>query len=116
MPAAAFLALSQDDSPMLLYMIIGGVMALGPVVLSYIKVYDRFMGKAVDTSVFVTRAEFHQAKAERDAQLAGTVTEIRADLNRVETLMENLNRDLPGIHRALGRLEGHDDATLKRPR
>lgn len=114
--AALILALSEADSPMLLWLIIGGLMALGPVILSYIKVYEWFKGKGIDTAAFVTRSELAAMKQERDAQIATTIAEIRSDFDRLEKFMTDLSRDLPAIHRALGRLEGHDDATLKRPR
>lgn len=115
--AAPFLALSESDSPMLLWLIIGGLMAIGPVIKSYIEIYQWFRGKGIDTSDFVTRRELAIIKGERDTQIASTITEIRSDLDKLEKFMQELNRDLPAIHRALGRLEGHDDAiTPKRPR
>lgn len=114
--AAPLLALSNDDSPMLLWLIVGGLMALGPVIHSYIKVYEWFKGSTIDTAKFVTREELATMKGERDTQIASTITEIRTDLDKLEKFMQDLSRDLPAIHRALGRLEGHDDATLKRPR
>lgn len=116
MRAATFLALSDSDQPMLVWWIIGALIALGPAILSWIKVFEYFKGKSTDVSAFITRAEFLQAKAERDQQLVSTVTEIRSDFDRLEKFMTDLGRDLPAIHRALGRLEGHDDATLKRAR
>lgn len=114
--AAPLLALSEADSPMLLWLIIGGLMALGPVIHSYIKVYEWFKGQSIDTTAFVTRTELNAMKQELDAQIAATISEIRSDFDRLEKFMTDLSRDLPAIHRALGRLEGHDDATLKRPR
>ena len=95
---------------MLLWLIVAGVMALGPVVRSYIGIYDWFKGKTIDTSNFVTRSELAAIKAERDVQIAATIAEIKSDFDRVETLLTDLTRDMPAIHRALGRLEGHDDA------
>lgn len=115
MRAAFFLALSDADSPMLLWLIVGGLMALGPVIHSYIKVYEWFKGKSIDTSNFVTRAELAQQKAERDVQLQSTVGKLEADFDKLQKFMADIARDLPAIHRALGRLEGHDDAEgLKR--
>lgn len=114
--AAPFLALSDADSPMLLYLIVGGLMAAGPVAKSYIEIYQWFKGKSVDTSNFVTRNELAIIKAERDTQIASTITEIRTDLDKLESFMKDLSRDLPAIHRALGRLEGHDDATTPKRR
>ena len=114
--AAPIFALAESDQPMLLWYLLGGLAALGAGLHYWIEVVMYFKGRSIDPSSFITRAEFSQAKAERDAQLIYTVTEIRTDLDRVETLMTDLSRDLPAIHRALGRLEGHDDAQLKRPR
>lgn len=114
--AAPLLALSNDDSPMLLWLIVGGLMALGPVIHSYIKVYEWFHGKSVDTSDFVTRSELNVMKQERDAQIATTVQQLRSDFAEIKRFMVD---DLPAIHRALGRLEGHDEAEAKpqrRPR
>lgn len=104
------LALSNADSPMLLWLIVGALMALGPVLHSYIRVYDWFKGKSIDTTAFVTRTEFAAAKLERDQQIAATVGSLKADFGRMETVLNAFVSDLPAIHRALGRLEGHDEA------
>lgn len=101
---------------MLLWLILGGLMALGPVVHSYIKVYDWFRGKTIDTSNLVTRNELLIMKQERDLQIAGTIGDLKSNFSRLEKVLDDLVRDLPALHRALGRVEGHDDATLKRPR
>jgi len=111
-----FLALNESDSPMLLWLLAGGLMALGPVIHSYIKVYEWFKGKSLDASQFVTRQELSVMRQERDAQIAATIADIKGDLDRVEKLMTDINRDLPAIHRALGRLEGHDDNPPRRAR
>ena len=123
---SALLALTQQDSPMLLWLIVGGLMALGPVLYSYIKVYDRWRGKSVDTSDFITRGELALVRADRDAQLAASIGHFnqRTDAisKRLETVFEllgKLQEDMPAIHRALGRLEGHDEAESRpgrRPR
>lgn len=110
--ALFLLALSEADSPMLLWLIVGGIMALGPVIHSYIKVYEWFRGKAVDTSQFVTREELDRIRAERDKQIADTMKAIRADVDTIENSIQTMMRDFAGIHRALGRVEGHDDADL----
>lgn len=115
--ALAFaLALSEADSPMLLWLIIGGLMALGPVVHSYIKVYEWFKGKSVDTSQFVTRKELNEIRKERDHQIADTMAAIRADVDKIEKAIADMSRDFAGIHRALGRVEGHDEVQLQLPR
>ena len=107
---AQILALTDSDSPMLLWLVVGGLMALGPVIHSYIKVYDWFRGTAPDMSNFITRAEMAEIRAERDRQLADTLGGISTRMDSVFRLIEQLQQDLPAIHRALGRLEGHDDA------
>ncbi len=114
---AAILALNEQDSPMLLWLLVGGIMALGPVLHSYVRVYEWFKGKGIDTSNFVTREELAQVRAERDTQIAATIQDIKADLDRLEKFLTDVSRDLPAIHRALGRLEGHDDQMrTSRPR
>ena len=110
-------ALSDTDQPLLVWWVIGAVMALGPVLSSYIRVYDWLKGKGIDTSQFVTQAQLAQMKLERDAQIATTIAEIRQDFDKLEKFLTDIARDLPAIHRALGRLEGHDEAERpKRPR
>lgn len=110
-----FLALSDADSPMLLYLIIGGLMALGPVIHSYIRVYDWFKGKNIDTSEFVTHQQLAVIKADRDIQLAGSVGEIKSDVASIEKKLDEMAKDFAAIHRALGRVEGHDEADLRGP-
>lgn len=112
---AAILALNEQDSPMLLWLLVGGIMALGPVLHSYVRVYDWFKGKGIDTSNFVTREELARVRAERDTQIAATIQDIKSDLDRLEKFLADVSRDLPAIHRALGRLEGHDDQ-MRTPR
>lgn len=99
-------SLAASDPPLLLWMLVGGLMALGPVVNSYIRIYDWFRGTPIDSDKFVTRAEFNAARAERDSQLAATVKDIKDDLERMEKTFADIARELPDIHRALGRLEG----------
>lgn len=113
------LALAESDSPMLLYLLVGGIMALGPVIHSYVRVYEWFKGKGIDASQFVTRSEMAAMRAERDQQIAATIGAIKNDFDKLEAVVNDVARDLPAIHRALGRLEGHDDADIarqKRPR
>jgi len=110
MSAELPLALSESDQPMLVWWVILGAVALGPALHSWIKVIEFFRGRKFDPSAFVTMQQMQQMRAERDAQIAATIGEIRDDLNRMESTLNALNRDLPAIHRALGRLEGHDDA------
>lgn len=114
----ALLALTEADSPALLWLIVGGLMALGPVIHSYIKVFDWFRGKTPDLSQFITRTELAEIRAERDRQLADTLGGISLRMDSVFRLIETLQQDLPAIHRALGRLEGHDEiqTPARRPR
>lgn len=107
------LALSENDQPLLMWWVIGAIMALGPVLHSYIKVYDWLKGKSIDTSKFVTQDQLAAIKAERDAQIASSIAEIRQDFDKLEKFLTDIARDLPAIHRALGRLEGHDEADLR---
>lgn len=109
------LALSETDQPTLVWWIILGLIALGPALHSWIKVYDWMKGKSIDTSKFVTHEQLAAVKSERDAQIASTIAEIRADFAKLETTLKDVARDLPAIHRALGRLEGHDEADLRAP-
>lgn len=115
------LALTEADSPMLLWLIVGGIFALGPVLHSYIKCYEWFRGKSVDTSQFVTREEFQAMRASRDKQIADSIGQFNATteamsrrLEAVFALVGDLQKDMPAIHRALGRLEGHDEVTPPR--
>lgn len=115
------LALTEADSPMLLWLIVGGIFALGPVLHSYIKVYEWFKGKSVDMTAFVTREEFQAMRASRDKQIADsigqfnvTTKEMSRRLEAVFALVGDLQKDMPAIHRALGRLEGHDEVTPAR--
>lgn len=112
------LALSEADSPMLLWLIVGGLMALGPVMHSYIKVYEWFKGKSVDTSAFVTRTELGMVRAERDAQIKDTfedikeeVTEVRDDVGALkrqfDEFLKTYSADMAALNRSLGRLEGN---------
>ncbi|MES2596378.1 MAG: hypothetical protein V4662_13620 [Verrucomicrobiota bacterium] len=100
---AFLLALTEADKPMFLYFIIAGLMALGPVIHYYIKIYEWFKGKSTDVTNFVTKAE-----------LASAILSVKSDFGRIEQTLLEINRDLPAIHRALGRLEGHDEATSER--
>lgn len=104
------LALSETDQPMLVWWIILGLIALGPALHSWIKVIEFAKGKKFDPTNYVTKEQLDKVKGERDQQIAATISEIRDDLNRLEKVLTELSRDLPAIHRALGRLEGHDDA------
>lgn len=120
---AFFLALTQEDSPMLLWLIVGGIMALGPVLHSYSKFYDWLMGKRLDVSAFVTHAELAVVRTDRDAQLAASIGHFNQQMDamskRIETVFEllgKLQEDMPAIHRALGRLEGHGPADACPPR
>jgi hypothetical protein len=113
---APLLALDETDQPMLVWWIIGGLIALGPALHSWIKVLEWFKGKGIDPSQFVTQDQLAAVKAERDAQITATIKEIRDDFNKLEKTLADIARDLPAIHRALGRLEGHDHAQETRRR
>ena len=108
-----FLALSDSDQPTLIWWIILAIIAMGPALHSWIKVYEFAKGRTADLSQFVTRSELAAVKAERDTQIADTIKDIKSDFDKLEKFMTDIARDLPAIHRALGRLEGHDDAEVK---
>lgn len=113
--SAALLALSEQDSPMLLWLLVGGLLALGPALHSWVRVIEHFKGKTFDAANYVTQAQLASVRSERDAQMAASLNAIKNDFDRLETTLNEINRDLPNIHRALGRLEGHDDLD-RRPR
>lgn len=111
------LALSDADPATLLALIVAALMALGPVLHSYIRVYDWMKGKNIDVSDFVTHKHLAEVKAQRDQQLEQsighfnqTTDAINQRLDEVFKLVGTLQNEMPAIHRALGRLEGHDDA------
>jgi len=114
-PAAVvpFFAIAETDSPMLLWLIVAGLMALGPVIHSYVRVYDWFKGRGVDTTSFVTRAEWQAAQVKHDAQLETMMESFKDDIKGIKDVVTDIARDLPAIHRALGRLEGHDEAETR---
>lgn len=119
MPPPSLLALADTDQPLLVWWIILAAIALGPALHSWIKVIEFVKGKRFDAAQFVTHAQLAAVKSERDAQIAATIAEIRQDFDKLEKFLTDIARDLPAIHRALGRLEGHDDADRldrKRPR
>lgn len=106
------LALAEQDSPMLLWLIVGGLMALGPVISSYIRVYEFLRGKSIDTANFVTREELAAIRKERDDELSRTVKDINAKIKTLDDTLRDLNPELRAIHRILGQLEGHDEFLL----
>lgn len=110
MRPATLLALSDLDQPTLIWWIILALIALGPAIHSWIKVIEFVKGKKFDPSSYVTHAQLAAVKNERDTQIANTIAEIRSDFDKLEKFLTDIARDLPAIHRALGRLEGHDDA------
>ncbi|MCW0220116.1 MAG: hypothetical protein OJI67_17455 [Prosthecobacter sp.] len=109
------LALSESDQPMLVYWVIGSILLVGNGLQGWVALLQYYQGKKVDTAQFVTRAEFLQAKADRDKQLSDSIESINSQVSAVSKLVAELNKDLPAIHRALGRLEGHDEAEVKTP-
>jgi len=108
-PPLCILALSDTDQPMLVWWIILGLIALGPALHSWIKVVEFFKGKKFDVSNYVTHAQLAAVKTERDEQIKASIAGIKDDLDTLRKTLADIARDLPAIHRALGRLEGHDD-------
>lgn len=93
--------------------LIGAVLLLGPVISSWIRVYDWCRGARVDTSAFVTRAELAAHKLERDAQIKEIVTNIQREVDEIKETttaigerLGTFSADFQAIQRALGRLEG----------
>lgn len=107
------LALSETDQPMLVWWIILGLIALGPALHSWIKVVEFFKGKKFDVANYVTHAQLAAVKTERDEQIKASISGIKKDLDKLSETLADIARDLPAIHRALGRLEGHDDNDQK---
>jgi chorismate synthase len=101
---------TQSDTPVVVGLIVLGLLFLGPALRSWIYVIEWAKGKRADMSQYVTRAEFQQAREERDKQLQNTVQDMKKEMDSIAGLVRTLTNDLPAIHRALGRLEGHDEA------
>jgi uncharacterized protein HemX len=114
LPLAPFLALSEADQPTLVWWIMLGAIALGPALHSWIKVIEFFKGKKFDPANYVTQDQLAAVKAERDAQIAATIADLKGNFDRLEKTLVSLNRELPTLHRIIGRLEGHDEAQLGR--
>ena len=94
-----FLAfITPPDGPVLLWLIVAALIALGPALRSWLYVLDRLRGKRPDEEMFVTRREYLAAKAERDKQIDGSMAEIRSSLRDITSW-------LLGDQRAIGRLE-----------
>ncbi len=110
------LALSEADKPMLTWLIIGGLVALGPALHSWIKVFQFLKGTKEDTSQFVTKDELSAMKADRDKQISDTIARIEKDIEELSTETKTFLRDLQSIHHALGILKGHDEAAARPPR
>lgn len=107
-------ALTDQDSPTLLYLIAVAIIAAGPALHSWIQVFQYFRGQREDMSQFVTRSELAAIRAERDAQIKETVSDIKADVDRIETKFTTIMDELRGLHRSLGRVEGHEEAEDRR--
>lgn len=99
------LALDITDQPMLVFWVIAALIALGPALHSWIKVYQFARGHSTDMSLYVTKVELAAQKAERDVQ-------IKATIDRLEEKTDSIMDELTSIHRALGHVEGMQDASL----
>lgn len=115
MPDFALLALSPDDQPMLIYWVVISILVIGNGLQGWVALLSYWQSKSLDSTQFVTRAEFGNAKLERDKQLAESIGSIKHDFSQLSKVVNELSKDLPAIHRALGRLEGHDEAEAKQP-
>lgn len=121
------LALEVSDQPMLVFWVIAALIALGPALHSWIKVYEFARGKKEDHSKYVTHDQLAAIRGERDKQVAETVNAIRADMTAFKTEVKDdldafdrtakeLLNEMMNLHRSLGRVEGHDEAEAQRPR
>jgi|GEM_PF-2768153 len=110
--AAALLALAESDFPALPGWLVGGLLGLGPAIYYWMCIVEKAKGHKFDASKYVTREEMNAIRAARDEQLATTIGALRSDFAALRSDFSGLekffNEDLPGIHRALGRLEGHN--------
>lgn len=97
------LALDITDQPMLVFWVIAALIALGPALHSWIKVYQFARGQSTDMSLYVTKVELAAQKAERDVQ-------IKATIDRLEEKTDSIMDELTSIHRALGHVEGVQDS------
>lgn len=111
MIAAAILALSEADQPMLLWWVLAAAIAIGPALHSWIKVYEFARGKRSDLTIYVTKTEMTAIRAERDEQLKNTLGTIMTRLTEMGELVRTLQEEMPNIHHALGRLEGQNDSS-----
>ncbi len=111
---ALLLALSEADQPMLVYWIIGAILVVGQSLQGWVALMTYFASRKVDTAQFVTKAELALHKAERDQQMKVTFDYLKEEIGKISSTVQNLDREwreeLPSIHRALGKLEGHDEA------
>lgn len=121
------LALEVSDQPMLVFWVIAAMIALGPALHSWIKVYEFARGKKEDHSKYVTHDQLNLIRGERDRQVAETVnairsdmtafkTEVKDDLDAFDKTAKELLNEMMNLHRSLGRVEGHDEAEARTPR
>lgn len=101
------LAFSSAEYPYLLLWILGGAIALGPYLSAWIKVVEWFKGKSFDASKFVTHEQLEKMKTERDAQIQASVGAIG---KKIDILDRDFREQMIVIHRAIGKVEGHDEA------
>ena len=112
-------------TPFELIALIASLLILGPALHAWIKVIEWYRGKAFDLSQFVTQAQLAAMKFERDQQIKTTfevintkIDHITKTIDRLDDDLRQVSGDMPSLHGAIGRLEGHDEASRqpKRPR
>lgn len=103
MTMTAVLSLAETDQPTLVFWVAAALIALGPAIHSWIKVYQFMRGQTTDMSLYVTKVQLAEVKAERDLQMKET-------FGRLEEKTDNIMQELTSIHRALGHAEGVLDA------
>jgi hypothetical protein len=108
-----------------LLLIVAGLLILGPALHAWIKVLDWWRGTAFDMSQYVTHAQLAAMKSDRDQQIKTTfellttkIDHLTETIDRLDQDLRQVRGDMPSLHGAIGRLEGHDEASRhpKRPR
>jgi myo-inositol-1-phosphate synthase len=111
-----------DSNLTLLFL--GVLLGLGPVLLAWVQLLEHWRGKKQDLSQFVTQTQLAAIKSERDVQIKSTfdllnskMDDVKATIDRLDEDLRQVRGDMPSLHRALGKVEGHDAAEArKRPR
>jgi hypothetical protein len=119
--SALLAALTKDDQPMLLYLVVGGIIAAAVFFRNIIgSVKDWRSLKAEDPAdKFATRQELREVHgrvdgfmmsmtAEMNRKHGELMGELKAQRDSAEQHRASLHKDLGAIERSLGRLEGQE--------